>query len=84
MENIFYTEQQDSGLGMMDCIVIRRKPSQIPVSIDRELLRRAGCSDMDGPNSRVAYEFSDVILFRQAIEFLQKCGWILGISHRLT
>lgn len=64
------------------CIVIRRKPSQIPFQIEMTLLKLAGISHNDGPNNMVIYEFMFPVKLIDALEFLHECGWTkIGIKE---
>lgn len=56
-------------------ITIRRKPSQIPIHIDRTIMHLGCIGDMDGPNSRVTYELFFEKGFKEAIEYLTRYGW---------
>lgn len=77
LPNVFYTETQDFGLMTRYCIIIPRKPSEIPGSVDMDLIRRAGQSEMDGPNRKVTYLLSNNDIFHAAVEMLKRCGWKL-------
>ncbi len=70
METIFYIGKQNSGLGMRKCIVIPRKPSQIPSGIDMDLLTIAGYAVMDGANNKVTYEFPNEERFKKGVSAL--------------
>ena len=56
-------------------IVIYRKPSDIPERIDRGLTHLAASVFMDGPNSKVVYEFSNADSLSKAEEFLKNMNW---------
>lgn len=77
MDNVYelheVTDEPIAKIG----ITIRRKPSQIPHSIDWPLMKIAGMTQLDGPNNRVTYLFSHHDRLVEAVEFLQKCGWSL-------
>ena len=75
MENVFHTTKANFGQGMRNCIVIRRKPSQMPPSIDLELMRLGCIGHMDGPNSRLTFEFFSVEGFEQGKKLLEHCFW---------
>ena len=56
-------------------IVIQRKSSNIPEKIDRGLTHLAASVYMDGPNSKVVYEFSNANSLSKAEEFLKNMNW---------
>jgi len=72
MENVYELSFADNGRPL---IIIRRKPSQIPISIDMELIRLAGHAYMDGPNSIVTYEFLLPERLEKAEKYLQMRQW---------
>lgn len=57
-------------------ILIKRKPSQIPMHIDMHIMHLGGVmADMDGPNNKVGYHFFLKDRFPKAEEYLQRYGW---------
>lgn len=59
-------------------LIIRRKPSDIPIHIDMEVTRIAGMAHMDGPNGVCCYEFigdRGEAKLAKAEEHMQMCGW---------
>lgn len=76
MDNIFQIQETKRYNKINYDIVINRKPSEIPISIDRELSYMGCIVDLDGPNSRVTYQFFEKENQQKAIEFLIRCGWI--------
>lgn len=76
MKNVFQTERRTTPLGDKAFIVIRRVPSQIPYGIDSHLFRLAGISNLNGPNERVDYQFSQPSSFDKGVQFLKDCGWV--------
>ncbi len=57
-------------------IIIRRKPSQIPLHIERVLLPMAGTGYMDGPNNYVHWEFLLPEKLVQGEAYLKQYGWV--------
>lgn len=67
MNNIFHTQGNN--------IIIHRKPSEMPFSIDLDI-SRMGCSvSMDGPNKTLTYQYLNEKDFQRAKDYLIKCGW---------
>lgn len=56
-------------------ILIHRKPSEIPMHVDQELMRICGTSTMDGPRSLIVYACLPEGSFDRAVEYLHLCGW---------
>ncbi len=58
-------------------ITINRKPSEMKSGIDMELLALSGMCHMNGPDSRMVYEFllPGNFKFLRAVNFLDRCGW---------
>jgi hypothetical protein len=56
-------------------IIIRRKPSEIPRSLDWALLKLAGTASQNGPESIVIYEFLIPERYPTALVELYSRGW---------
>lgn len=75
MKNEYEVSTFERGGQVRPCIIIRRKPSEIPYHIDHELMCVAGCAEMDGPHNKVSYEFLLADKFGEGEQYLQRCGW---------
>ena len=59
-------------------IIIHRKPSEIPIHIDKQLMHSGCWASMDGPNSRCEYAWVGLHGLNkriQAEEYLALYGW---------
>lgn len=56
-------------------IVIRRKPSQIPPHLDREIMHMSVMGHHDGPNNLCMYEFLQPHRLSDAEDVLRSMGW---------
>lgn len=81
MDNVYTVAD---GNGMCCClkgdphpvILIKRKPSQIPIHIDMEIMHLGGVMcNMDGPNNKVSYHFFLQDRFPKAVAYLKKYSW---------
>ena len=56
-------------------LTIRRKPSQIPYSVDWGLIKLGVWVDMNGPENYVTYHFADAHQLNKAEKELINRGW---------
>lgn len=75
MDNIYSTGKALFYGQLRNYILIPRKPSQIPIHIDREIMHSGAICHMDGPNNRVLYEIMFDDKFEKIKDYLNKCGW---------
>jgi hypothetical protein len=62
-------------------LLIRRKPSDIPIRLDFDLICLAGMSEMDGPNDRVMYIFGSEMCLDKAEREMEMRGWKKEEEH---
>lgn len=73
LKNEYEVSRSDRG---RDVLTIHRKPSQVPVHVDRTLSHLGCMVSMDGPNSRMDYEFYFPDGLKKAEEYLTRCDWV--------
>lgn len=75
MQDVFKTGKANFRCGLRNYILIQRKPSQIPIHIDRELMYSGCIGHLNGPAGYVAYEFFRQEGFDKSREYLLRYGW---------
>ncbi len=75
MDNIFHTGRAMFYGEERSFILIPRKPSEIPVHIDKKMMHTGCCCHMDGPNNKVVYEFFTEKGFEAAKTYLIRYEW---------
>lgn len=74
MDNVYEFHEVTAAYAKFG-ITVRRKPSQIPYSIDHGLALISGHVELDGPHNRVTYLFTNESRAAAGEKFLQSCGW---------
>lgn len=74
--NAYRVGTNDSGAGSRPCIVIDRKPSEIPPGLHIDLMHSGCVGLMDGPNNVCTFEFFDEACFVNGEKHLTSRGWV--------
>lgn len=78
MDNIYTTKKVLDYGSLINVITIHRKPSEIPMSLDRQLSHLSQCGFLNGPENYVEYRFiidTNGVRFQEAKKVLDLNEW---------
>ena len=56
-------------------LTVKRYPSEMSASLDRQLMEIGAICFNDGPNCRITYCFFNEARLQKGVAFLESCGW---------